>query len=41
MNKTISVFTTLNKIDVSDKTEKKGNQLDRDWEIFSLLFFKF
>jgi len=31
MNKTISVFTTLNKIDVSDKTEKKGNLTYLSW----------
>ena len=31
MSKTNSVFTTLNKIDVSDKTEKKGNLTYLSW----------
>ena len=31
MNKTNSVFTTLNKIDVSDKAEKKGNLTYLSW----------
>ena len=31
MSKTNSVFTTLNKIDVSDKAEKKGNLTYLSW----------